>query len=162
MPRMLFTDIAIRQVPAPLKGQVAIGTRRYLPSMRAHPLPWMMSCRISVSSSVVLPTPVFPMTYMWEKRSACLIGTARKGRRAFVRAKGIIRLSPGSIAQVSAAGRRAGRRVDVTGFVSFWTWFGHITSVLNRGKTKIDIKGSGRARHSGQGLGAQSYSISIN
>ena len=52
-----------------------------------------------------------------------LDGNARKGRRAFVRAKGIIRLLPGSIASVSAVGRRAGRCVDVTGFVSFWTWY---------------------------------------
>src|SRR5436309_3341261 len=70
-----------------------LSTRSPCGSRRATPSPLSISWRIIVSSSVDLPVPVFPMTYIPERRSAGLIPKVFLTFRKLVWAKPVMRVS---------------------------------------------------------------------
>ena len=85
-----------RKITSPLRCS---GTRATMRSTRSpcgststSPSPASISERTSRSSRVDFPVPVFPMTYMCESRSDCLMPKTRRSLRALVRAKYVMRL----------------------------------------------------------------------
>ena len=106
-----------RKITSPLRCS---GTRATMRSTRSpcgststSPSPASISERTSRSSRVDLPVPVFPMTYMCESRSDCLMPKTRRSLRAFVRAKYVMRLGLRSMPPIFGSERPGDRRKKV-------------------------------------------------